>query len=34
MSDYAKEFIEDTTIDYIDEPDNGGFVITGNGSRC
>jgi Fe-S cluster assembly iron-binding protein IscA len=34
IADYAKPFIDGTTVDYIKEARGEGFVITGQGNAC
>ena len=34
IADYAKPFVDGTTVDYIKEARGEGFVITGQGNAC
>ena len=34
VEDEARPLVEDTTIDYIENPDGEGFIIKGSGDCC
>ena len=34
IADFVRPFVDDTKVDYIKQPNNEGFIITGDGGAC